>query len=53
MIENLKILLEELKHNPDFVVSRGNQNNITFSLETAIEVLEKIRKNKKGDFADE
>lgn len=50
MIENLKILLEELKKNPDFVVSRGNQHDITFSLETAIEVLEKI---KKGEFSNE
>ena len=50
MVENLKILLEELKHNPDFVVSRGNQNDIEFSLETAIEVLEKI---KKGVFISE
>lgn len=50
MLENLKILLEELKKNPDLVVSRGNQDKITFSLETAIEILEKIN---KGEFKNE
>lgn len=47
MIDNLKLLLEELRKNPDMVVSRGNQKNICFSLETAIEILEKLKN--KGD----
>lgn len=47
MIDNLKLLLEELRKNPDMVVSRGNQENICFSLETAIEILEKLKN--KGD----
>jgi hypothetical protein len=49
MLENLKLLLEELRKNPDMVLSRGNQENVIFSLETAIEVLEKLKNEKKGD----
>lgn len=43
MLENLKLLLDELKHNPDCVLSRGNLNDICCSLETSIEILEKLR----------
>lgn len=48
MIDNLKLLLEELRKNPDMVVSRGNQEKICFSLETAIEILEKIKNNERN-----
>lgn len=43
MLENLKLLLEELKHNSDCVISRGNLDDICCSLETAIEILEQLR----------
>lgn len=43
MIDNLKLLLEELRKNPDMVISRENQEKICFSLETAIEILEKLK----------
>lgn len=43
MIENLKLLLEELKHNPDMVLSRGKQEDVIFSLQTVIEILEKLK----------
>lgn len=44
MLENLKLLEEELKHNPDMIVSRGCQYEIITSLESAIEILEKLRR---------
>ena len=43
MIENLKLLLDELQHNPDCHLSRGDYQDVSFSLECAIEILEKIK----------
>lgn len=43
MIENLKLLLEELEKNPDMILSRGNQEQVIFSLKIAIEILEDIK----------
>ena len=43
MLDNLNLLLDELRNNPDMIVSRGNQEKYVFSLETAIEILEKIK----------
>ena len=43
MLENLKLLLDELQHNPDCCLSRGNHQDVSFSLECAIEILDKIK----------
>ena len=43
MLENLKLLLDELQNNPDCHLSRGDYQDMIFSLKCAIEILEKIR----------
>lgn len=42
MLENLKILLSELENNSDINLKENKE--IIFSLKTAIEILEKIRR---------
>lgn len=49
MIENLKLLLEELEKNPDMILSRGNQEQAIFSLKTAIEILENLRNEERRE----
>ncbi len=48
MLENLKLLLDELQHNPDCHLSRGNYQDVSFSLECAIEILEKLRNEERS-----
>lgn len=43
MLENLKILLYELENNSDINL-KENKEEIIFSLKTAIEILDKIRR---------
>ena len=45
MIKNLKILLYELKKNPN-IITNENREQIIFSLETTIEILEKLIKRR-------
>lgn len=48
MLEFLKDLLEDLKEDEEGIYNYINYHQKVFSLETAIEILEKI-KNKEGD----
>lgn len=49
MLEFLKDLLEDLKEDDEGIYNYINYHQKVFSLETAIEILEKIKNNKEGD----